>query len=274
MSTQESNNLNRMRELSREIHHNASDIDPNRPVGSPGDPLSQFARNQAELNHTMVETFIAISEDMGEIRNDVQEIKAELGQVNVRQESLVAQQESLVAQQESLVAQQESLVAQQESLVRDVARIDRRQDAMSRDIAQVKGGHARTEVAQEAGVIALDMGLEYVRNVEKLELARWAQENSNSGIDPSELRSFREADLVVEASDGEDTVYIAVEISFTADRRDTGRAQRNAEFLQMFTGHLARAAIASVKNDDGATEQIDNGLLHWHSIERRSLEPD
>ena len=253
MSTQEYNNLNRMRGLSREIHHNASDIDPNRPVGSPGDPLSQFARNQAELNHTMVETFIAISEDMGEIRNDVQEIKAELGQVNVRQESLVAQQESLV---------------------RDVARIDRRQDAMSRDIAQVKGGHARTEVAQEAGVIALDMGLEYVRNVEKLELARWAQENSNSGIDPSELRSFREADLVVEASDGEDIVYIAVEISFTADRRDTDRAQRNAEFLQMFTGHLARAAIASVKNDDGATEQIDNGLLHWHSIERRSLEPD
>lgn len=239
MSTQESNNLNRMSELAREIHHNASDIDPDRPVDSSGDPLSQFARNQAELNQTMVETFIAISEDMGEIRNDVQEIKT-----------------------------------QQETMVQDIARIDRRQDAMSRDIAQVKGGHARTEVAQEAGVIALDMGLEYVRNVDKIELAKWAQANSNRGINPSDLRSFREADLVVEASDGEDTVYIAVEISFTADRRDTDRAQRNAEFLQMFTGRTARAAIASVKNDDNVTEQIDNGLVHWHSIERRSLEPD
>lgn len=239
MSTHESNNLNRMSELAREIHHNASDIDPDHPVGSPGDPLSQFVRNQAELNQTMVETFASINEDMGTIRNDVQEIRT-----------------------------------QQESLVRDVARIDRRQDAMSRDIAQVKGGHARAEVAQEAGVIALDMGLQYVRNVEKLELAQWAQANSNRGINPSDLRSFREADLVVEASDGADTIYIAVEISFTADRRDTDRAQRNAQFLQMFTGHPARAAIASVKNDDGATGQIDSGLVHWHSIERRSLEPD
>ena len=247
MSTDEPNrDLNRMRHLAQQNVHNARDMDRLYPVGSPEDAASEFAHNQAEINQLMVETFTVIDGRMETMADDVREIKADL----------------------------ETVKTKQQTMVQDIARIERRQNTMSNDIAQVKGGHARVEVAQEAGVIALDMGLEYVRNVEKLELARWAQENSNSGIDSSELRSFREADLVVEARDGSDTIYIAVEISFTADRRDTDRAQRNANFLQMFTGHPAQAAIASVKNDDSATEQIDNGLVHWHSIERRSLEPD
>ena len=76
--------------------------------------------------------------------------------------------------------------------------IDSRLRSVANDIGQVKGGHARAEVSQGAGVIALDMGLEYVRNVDKYDLALWAREHSNSGLDAADLRSFREADLVVD----------------------------------------------------------------------------
>ena len=76
------------------------------------------------------------------------------------------------------------------------------------------------------------------------------------------------------ATDGSDTVYVAVEVSFTANKRDVDRAQRNAEFLKRFTGCRAKPAIASVKNDDYVSDQVDRGSVHWHSISRRSLEPD
>lgn len=88
------------------------------------------------------------------------------------------------------------------------------------------------------------------------------------------MRSFREADLVVMATNGPDIVYVAVEVSFTANKSDADRAQRNAELLTRFTGCHAKAAIASVKNDDYVKEQVDQGLIHWHSISKRSLEPD
>ena len=159
-------------------------------------------------------------------------------------------------------------------MVKTFSAIDGRLQAMANDIGQVKGGHARAEVSREAAIIALDMGLGYVRTVDKYELALWAQKHSNSDLDRATVRSFREADLVVMASDGPDIVYIAVEVSFTANKSDADRAQRNAELLARFTGCQAKPAIASVKNDDYVKEQVDQGLVHWHSISRRSLEPD
>ncbi len=135
-------------------------------------------------------------------------------------------------------------------MVKTFNAIDGRLQSMANDIGQVKGGHARAEVSQEAGVIALDMGLGYVRTMDKYELALWAQKHSNSGLDAAALRSFREADLVVMATDGPDIMYIAVEVSFTANKSDADRAQRNAELLTRFTGCQAKAAIASVKNDN------------------------
>lgn len=254
MSTNEPNReIDRMRYLAQQNDYNARDMDQHYPIGSPEDATSEFARNQAEINQLMVKTFTAINGKLETLTDDMQEVKS---------------------QQNELMSQQNEIKSQQETLSDQFARMVHRQDVMSNDIAQVKGGHARAEVMREAGVIALDMGLDYLRTVDKLELAKLAQANSNRGIASSDLRSFREADLVVEASNCQDTVYITVEISFTANRRDLDRAQRNAQFLRDFTGRPAHAAIASVKNDNYVTEQIDQGIVHWHSIERRSLEPE
>lgn len=168
----------------------------------------------------------------------------------------------------------EAVKDRQDTMADDIEVIKRRQDTMADDIGRLKGGHARAEVARDAGVIALDMGLGYIRTVEKYELAVLAQSHSNEGISRSDLRSFRAADLVVQATDGSQIVFVAVEVSFTADKRDTDRALRNARLLGRFTGYAARAAIASVTNDDYVSEQVEQGLVHWHSIDQRSLEPD
>ena len=154
------------------------------------------------------------------------------------------------------------------------ARIDRRLDTMSSDIAQVKGAHARSETVQDAAGIAMDMGLEYIRTLPRTELAQMAQKAAGGDIPVNLLRSFRQADLVIEAMDGDSTQYIAVEISFTADQREAGRVLRNAGFLTRFTGCPARAAIASVRNDHSLDQQISSGVLYWHSITQRDIEPE
>ena len=76
-------NLERMERLSRENRSNAMDIDdPDRPIGSPLDPATEFAQKQAELNETMVQTFGSIASHLGqidqrftELENDVADLK-------------------------------------------------------------------------------------------------------------------------------------------------------------------------------------------------------
>jgi hypothetical protein len=159
-------------------------------------------------------------------------------------------------------------------MVKTFGLIDERLESMSDSIGTLKGGYARAEVEKDAGVIALDMGLGYIHTVSKYELAAWAQRNTNIKYAKSELQSFRRADLVIQTTDNSEVVYVAVEVSFTADKRDTDRALRNAEMLTYFTGCKARAAIASVANDHYVTEQVNHGLIHWHQIDEHSVKLD
>ena len=144
----------------------------------------------------------------------------------------------------------------------------RRLDRIEGDIGNLRGAYARVTALRDAMSIAMDMGFEYVRTVPHDELVLMAQRAAGS-IPTNELRSFRQADLIIEATDGSATHYIAVETSYTADQRDTGRAQRNARFLADFTGHAAHPAIASVRNDRHATQVIDSGGVYWHPLNDR-----
>ena len=92
-------------------------------------------------------------------------------------------------------------------------------------------------------------------------------------IPTNELRSFRRADLVIEATDGRSTHYISMEASYTADQRDTDRAQRNARFLTEFTGQTAHPVIASVRNDHYAEQQIESGAVYWLPLDDRGPAP-
>ncbi len=142
------------------------------------------------------------------------------------------------------------------------------------DVGKIKGHFAREVVVDDAAGLALDMGLEYVRTLTRDELREMAQRASGGSIPINQLRSFRRADLVIEATDGNDRHYITVEISFTADEREPTRALRHAGLLAEFTNCPAHAAIASVRNVQSVTDRINAGEIHWHPIDETDLEPD
>ena len=147
---------------------------------------------------------------------------------------------------------------------------DARFNRMEGDMSGLKGDYARTLAARDASGIASDMGLQYVRTLSMEDLTRMADNNLPRDVH----RSFRNADLVIEATDGEDTRYITVEISFTADRRELDRAVRNAGLITQFTGKTAHAAVASVRNDLATTEAIESGTVYWHPLEDRTPVPE
>ena len=149
-------------------------------------------------------------------------------------------------------------------------RIDTRLDRMEGDTGTLKGDFARTRTVQDARNIAYDMGLELVRTLSSSEL----REMAGNALPRDVGRSFRNADLVIEATDGADTRYIAMEVSFTADRRDCDRAIRNAGLITRFTGKPAQATIASVRNDRDATETVESGAVYWHPLEDRTPNPE
>ncbi len=145
---------------------------------------------------------------------------------------------------------------------------------LRQDVSQIKGGYARDRTISRGPLIAIRMGFKYVRTLTVSDLAFMVQDADTSGIASREIDSFIDADLVMETTDQDgQTVYIAVEISYTANRQDTRRAVRNAELLSRFTGQPARPAIASVRNDPEIADRIASGEVHWHAIRERDLEP-
>ena len=132
---------------------------------------------------------------------------------------------------------------------------DRKLDRLSDNVGEVKGLFMERVACEDAPVIASEMGLAWKKSLERNEVVGIADEANRrglaSGVSRDSMRTFRRADLVIEATDdGGRICYIAVEISYTADSRDTTRAIRHAELLTRFTGTPAYAAISSVHIDN------------------------
>ena len=191
----------------------------------------------------------------------------ELLQLPVRFEAFAQEQKAFNEEQRAFNEEQKAVNQQQRAWNTNAeARFNR----LEGDMGALKGEYARTRTIQDALGIASDIGLEYVRTLSREDLSRMA----GSDLDRDTLRSFRNADLVIEAMDGTDTKYVALEISFTADRRELDRAIRNAELITRFTGKMAQAAVASVRNDREAGEVLESGIVYWHLLEDRTPRPE
>ncbi len=161
-------------------------------------------------------------------------------------------------------------------------RVDQRMDGVDGtinrilvDLGYLKGAHARNVAIDNAASIARDMGLRRVRNLSQDDLLEIIDAADTSALTAGELRSFRQADLVIESLDSQgEHCFIAVEISFTANGRDTARATRNARLLTAFTGRPAFAAIAGVRRDDRIQENIRSGEVVWHELDSSDLEAE
>ncbi len=154
-------------------------------------------------------------------------------------------------------------------------RLARSMDRIAHDIGQLRGWFARLNAADFAPVIAMDMGMDFVRSLSRAELVHMAHQAMRGGTPRDNLRSFYNADVIIEATQADATAcYIAVEASYTADHRDADRALRNADFLTRFTGIPAYPAIVSVRNDRELEPGVLQGNVFWFPIPDQFWEPE
>ena len=147
-------------------------------------------------------------------------------------------------------------------------RIDSRLDRMEGDQSYFNNRSSEIQAARKPATIALAMGFTLVRVLNNADLARMCRYPDARDLPRQELISFSRADLVVEVSDDDgNLLFIAVECSYIADRRDTDRATRNADYLTRFTGEPAHAAVASARNHQDIQSLIDDGTVWWYQLE-------
>ncbi len=143
------------------------------------------------------------------------------------------------------------------------------------DLGPLKGAHARNSARREDAVIAWELGFTLVRTLASGDLLRLSQLSDSAAIPRNQLRSFYRADLVMEATDqAGESCYVAVEVSYTVDGRDTERAIRNAGFLTRFTGMAAYAAVAGLRFDDRIRPNIESSEVLWYEMDTDDLEPE
>ena len=168
------------------------------------------------------------------------------------------------------------------ALAQFAAETDRRFAGVNRSIrrlednvAILKGAHARNVAQRDYGWMTRSMGLQPMRLLPVDEVDELALKLRETGVSRSDLESFRKADMIVEAADaGGETVYVAVEVSFTVDERDTGRAIRNARYLTRVTGKPARAAVIGSTLDDRVRALIASGEVYWHPFSDKDMQAD
>ena len=231
-----------------------------------------FMEEQRQVN---ANTADFISEQQ-QVNANTAEFIAEQRQVNANTAEFIAEQRQVNADTADFITEQRQVNAEQREtntrMEGHITRIDQAMHRIREDTGTMKAYYARTNTAREAPGIALAMGYKLVRTLTysdllDLELAG----GDTSDLSLGDRQSFRRADLVMEvAADDETTHYVALEISYTADERDTSRALRNAGLLTRFTGHPAHAAIASVRNVYEIQSLLDSGQVHWYELDDRA----
>ena len=148
-------------------------------------------------------------------------------------------------------------------------RIDRSVNRIDGKFGALLGRDLELEAKQQAGEIARGIGeYTFIEKLTSEDLYHIHRGANATGVPVERLKSFRLADIVmrVEDADGESS-YIAVEVSYTADERDTVRATRNAKYLTRFTGLSATPVIASVHIDERIKSMVVSGEIAWYDME-------
>ena len=151
--------------------------------------------------------------------------------------------------------------------LRRLDNIDRRLDRMESDSSWLKNFSTEFRAERDTLAICLAADCEYGRVLTTTEVSDIARTLSHHGITRGDRISFARADLIIEADRGGETVYLAVEISYTAAQRDQHRAQRNAQYLSDHTGCPGVPVVAGVRHDDDLQTAIDRGDIIWVELE-------
>ena len=193
------------------------------------------------------------------------------GKVAALSETVAALSETVAALSETVAALSETVASMDARLAgridQIVERMDRRFDQVSEDFTCLKDVGTITATKEQAHVIAEVVGLRSQRYLQGNEIIDLSRSQDTSDIQRGDLISFHRADLIMEATDDAGELhYIAIEVSFTADRRDTRRAIRNAAYLTRFTGRPAKAVVAAMRIDWEIQSVLDSGRVVWYRL--------
>ena len=162
---------------------------------------------------------------------------------------------------------QASLNAWVKQIAEQLAELVKQVGRLQNDVGTIKGFITDAVVHRLAPAIALTMGLSLRGKVDGVALSAMVTGPDRDGISFGDLESFLLADLIIETGNGDgETVYAAVEASYTVDRRDTDRAIRNAAYLTRFTGKPARAVVTGRHKDWNVDGQIESGSVLWYEF--------
>ena len=207
------------------------------------------------------------------------EFNASQREFNARVDDFIASQREFNARVDDFIASQKEINASQKEInARVAARLDSMDNRIQRitdDLGDLKG-HVAGRIAREiADNIAEDFGFKMLAVLTRNDLRQMLNQHSPDDISRGDRLSFYVADLVgkVLDQDGEE-LYLTLEASYTADRRDTDRAVRNAEFVTRFTGLPAVPAIASRQNDHEVQQLVEAGAVLWHQFSPQELSPE
>ena len=153
--------------------------------------------------------------------------------------------------------------------------IDKRLDNIDIHLGYLRGAHAANAARLNASLIADDMGYQVISTLPREELIGFSNMARAIGKSENDVRSFREADLVLLVRDDiGQPAYIAVEASFSVAGKDINRAKRNAEYLRDLTGLPAKGAVAGVDIAPGREKYANDNEVHCYHIPVRDLESD
>ena len=154
-----------------------------------------------------------------------------------------------------------------QEVLRRFDNIDRRFDRMEHDNSWLKNFSTEYRAESHAYSICVAAGCEPSRILARAELNDIARRLTDPGITPGDRGSFASADMIIEADSNGEPVYIAVEVSYSADQRDRRRAARNAGYLTGVTGHRAIPVLAGIRYDQELQTAIDRGEIIWFEVE-------
>ena len=196
---------------------------------------------------------------------------------NARMATFELRMEALEARVKALEARIEALdlyVQEQFAIVNErFDALERRLGTFERDMGYFRARHASEIVRSQSLLVARELGCVLVKELSINDLVIIEDQADTSGIPVNDLQSFRRADLVMETvrRETDETCYIAVEISYTVNGRDTSRAIRNAGFLRRFTGEDALAVVAGVRKDYRVDDDIAANNVSWYGLDEQDL---
>lgn len=143
-----------------------------------------------------------------------------------------------------------------------------RMNRMEQDRSTLKNLTTRIQGDRYAPDLAADLGMTYVRTLDRTELVSMAE----GRLTGAPRRSFVQADLVILAEAERGAAYIVAEVSYTGGTRDTARAVRNAAVITEATGFPCEPALISVRNDREVADQVRDGLVHWYQLDEKDVD--